>query len=332
MQFFNQQNAAPPPAAAGLAPPPNAPSVAAVPPQGQPSAQPPVTAGPPAAGLAPQSNAPQPAPGFNDFADFALKRATIDARYGKTDGAGLINLYNGIKKLKDEGFASALNKMDTGNVEEGFAEFNQTGKTRKEFVSVKEGVFDFNGAKIPTRLVTYRNQDGSISTLNTAQARTQLMTMDKIISTAQEGRKIGQEDTKLAETKRHNKATEESGRITAQARKTAAEAKLTEKGSLTQKDGLNVLKERYGGKFEGGVWFPDEKNKDVGMRAMQIYEQKITANPKMGHIEAATQSVGEAEREKAQGKTPPFLKAKTTDQPGDTGKEGKKDFRTLWSQ
>src|SRR3990172_2206310 len=167
MQFFNQKEAAPPPAAAGLAPmaaaqntgaPVNpadmaTQSVVPVAKQIPPGAQPPLTAAvnAPAAGLTPPAAAPKQAPGFNDFADFALKRAMIDARHNKTDGAGLINLYNGIKSLQQEGFVNALNQMDAGNIEEGFTSFNSAGKVKKEFVNAKDGVYEFNGTKVPTK-------------------------------------------------------------------------------------------------------------------------------------------------------------------------------------
>lgn len=336
MQFFNQKEATPPPAAAGLAPMATAQNavvpvnpadmatqgVAPGTQQIQPGARPPMTSAvnAPAAGLTPPAAAPKQAPGFNDFADFALKRAMIDARHGKTDGAGLINMYNGIKSMQQEGFVNALNQMDSGNIEEGFSAFNSAGKVKKEFVSAKDGVYEFNGTKIPTKLITYRNADGSMSTMNTAQARIQLMSMDKIMTASLKG---GEQ----SETKRHNIATEKSDAIKADAAKTAAAAKTKdEKGSLTQKDGLNVLRERFGGKLDSmGQWSMDEKNKDVAMRSYVIYQENLKT---MEELPAAQKAADQAEREKATGKLP-----KTA--PGaapDASSEGTKNFRTLWSQ
>lgn len=333
MQFFNQKEAAPP-AAAGIVPMAGAANPAPVNPvdaasgvvpgvvQQQPGARAPMAnaVNVPAAGLKPPAAAPKQAPGFNDFADFALRRAMIDARHGKTDGAGLINLYNGIKSLQQEGFANALNQMDAGNIEEGFASFNSAGKVRKEFVSAKDGVYEFNGTKIPTKLITYKNADGSLSTLNTAQARIQLMSMDKVMTAAFKG-------DEQKETKRHNLATEKAGLITAEAHKTAAEKKTKdEKGSLTQKDGLNVLRERFGGKLDAmGQWSMDEKNKDVAMRSYVLYQENLKT---MEELPAAQKAADQAEREKAMGKLP---RTATGAESGTTGNEGTKNFRTLWS-
>jgi hypothetical protein len=110
----------------------------------------------------------------------------------------------------------------------------------------------------------------------------------------------------LAESKRHNVETEKTGRITAEAHMKAAEAKQGQpKGALTQKDGvLHVLQPRYGGKFEGGMWFPDEKNQDVALRAFQIYEQLSSGANALAPMEAATQAAQKAEREQALGVLP----------------------------
>lgn len=311
MQFFGQKQQPENPVAAGIAPMETPAPVGA-----QPGTQPPV-----AAGLKPASEQPKPAPGFNDFADFALRRAMIDARHGKTDGAGLITLYNGIKGLQQEGFVNALNQMDAGNVEDGFAAYNSTGKVRKQLVSAKDGVYEFNGTKIPTKLITYRNADGSLSTLNTAQARIQLMSMDKIMTAAFEGKKQD-------ETKRHNLATEKADMTKADAAMKAAGAKSKdEKGALTQKDGLNVLRERFGGKLDAmGQWSMDEKNKDVAMRSYVLYQENLKT---MEELPAAQKAADQAEREKTLGKLP---KTATGAEGTAPGNEGTKNFRTLWSQ
>jgi len=304
MQYFNAEQPANP-VANGLTPP------------AADATAPAATA--PAAGIAAPTAAPKQAPGFNDFADFTMRRAMIDARHGKTDGAGLINLYNGIKSLQQEGFVNALNLMDAGSVEEGFTAFNSAGKVKKELVSAKDGVYNFQGTQIPTKLITYKNADGSLSTLNTAQARIQLMSMDKIMTAAFKG---GEQ----AETKRHNIATEQADMVKAKAAETAAGKKSKdEKGALTQKDGLNVLRERFGGKLDSmGQWSMDEKNKDVAMRSYVLYQENLKT---MEELPAAQKAADQAEREKALGKLP---KTATGDAPA--GNEGTKNFRTLWSQ
>lgn len=340
MQFINQSKEAPPPAAAGLAPmaaaqnteaapvnPAAAATQSVMPGQQQPGASPPMAAAgnAPATGLKPLPEQPKQAPGFNDLMDFAMRRAMIDVRYGKTDGAGLINLQNSIKALEQSHFNDALEQMDAGNIEQGFSLLNQStqkGQKPKELVGVKDGVYEVAGTKLPTKLITYRNADGSLSTLNTAQSRVQRLSMDKIMTAAQKG---GEQ----TETKRHNIETEKSGRITAEAQKAAAEKKTKdEKGSLTQKDGLNVLRERFGGKLDSmGQWSMDEKNKDVAMRSYVIYQENLKT---MEELPAAQKAADQAEREKATGKLPKTAPGAAT--PGTTGNEGNKNFRTLWSQ
>lgn len=64
-----------------------------------------------------------------------------------------------------------------------------------------------------------------------------------------------------------------------------------------------VILPKYGGRFEGGMFFPDEKNKDVALRA-QVLAEKNIREKKMNPIEAANAAIDQAEREKKLG-TPP---------------------------
>jgi len=320
----NKQPTAPAaPAAGGLTPPateqapaPGAPPVAA-------GSAAPAAPAPEATGLTPAAPAqpPQPQmPGFNDMMDYLIKRAAIDVKYGKMDGQGMMALYNGVKAMNTENATQAIKLFHAGRTDEALQAFNSSGTTKAQLVNVQDGEYDLGGGNnIPTRIITLRNpQNGQTQTINTAQALIQFKDIADISKLALEG-------GKLSETKRHNKATEESDMIRANADKTNAENKdVPAKGGLTQKDGLAVLKERYGGKFEGGVWFPDEKNKDVGLRAMQIYEQKVST--KIPPVEAAKQAAEQAEREQATGKLPI---GQAPESPGASG-TGTKDYSNLW--
>jgi len=54
-----------------------------------------------------------------------------------------------------------------------------------------------------------------------------------------------------------------------------------------------VLMPRYGGRFEGGFWFPDDKNRDIATNAQSILETKIAAG--MEPVRAAEEAAREAE-------------------------------------
>lgn len=126
-----------------------------------------------------------------------------------------------------------------------------------------------------------------------------------------------------------NKTSVDVAKVQADSRMTAAETRAAvagkDKGRLTQKDGIiHVLQPRYGGRLDGGVWFPDEGNRDVALRAMQIYEQLTSDHKGLSPIAAATQAAQQAEREHAMG-TLPIGRAPT---PG--AEKPKRDFRPLW--
>ena len=327
MQSINQDKATPSPAAAGLAPmaaaqnseaPPVNPAAVAtqsvMPGQQQPSANPPMASAinAPAAGLKPPPELPKQMPGFNDLSDFAMRRAMIDVRYGKTDGAGLINLQNSIKALEQSHFNDALEQMDAGNIEQGFALLNQStpkGQKPKELVGVKDGVYEVAGTKLPTKLITYRNSDGSLSTLNTAQSRVQRLSMDKIMTASLKG---GEQ----SETKRHNIATEKSGMITAQAHKTAAEKK-TDGGEK-----LKNMDDRVK-KAENSIYKAFGIN-DLSRYDEAIKNQVIAATAKAGRMirngavyeEAIKIAVDLVERNTKLKRRPDFEEAKPETAPG----------------
>lgn len=57
--------------------------------------------------------------------------------------------------------------------------------------------------------------------------------------------------------------------------KGVAGSKADKEGRLRVQQGLGVLQSHYGGKFEGGVWFPDDSNKDEGFAAQTIMETLV---------------------------------------------------------
>lgn len=58
-----------------------------------------------------------------------------------------------------------------------------------------------------------------------------------------------------------------------------------------------VILPKYGGRFEGGMFFPDEKNKEVALRATQLVGEYVRQG--MDPEAAGVKAVQEAEREKA---------------------------------
>ena len=57
-----------------------------------------------------------------------------------------------------------------------------------------------------------------------------------------------------------------------------------------------VILPKYGGRFEGGMFFPDEKNKTVALRAQVLAEENIRKH-NMQPIQAANAAIEQAERE-----------------------------------
>lgn len=59
-----------------------------------------------------------------------------------------------------------------------------------------------------------------------------------------------------------------------------------------------VILPKFGGRFEGGMFFPDKDNKDIALRSAVLTEQYIRQD-KMDPVAAANKAIGAAEREKA---------------------------------
>lgn len=138
------------------------------------------------------------------------------------------------------------------------------------------------------------------------------------------------------EAERHNKASEGIAAKNADARVTAAEAKALAAeaaaaakankpaaGDLKPKDGLSTIQQHFGGRFEGGTYFPDEANKSVALRAQELLEEKLADGGTP--MASAKRAIEQAEREKATG-TLPVGKAPAAaeaSKPGGT-------YRSLW--
>jgi hypothetical protein len=81
-----------------------------------------------------------------------------------------------------------------------------------------------------------------------------------------------------------------------------------------------VIMPRFGGRFEGGLFFPEEANKDVATRATAIAGQLIRGgmDPEAAGVKAVEQAEREKELEAAGGAKP--------------GAGGKPSFPTPWKR
>jgi hypothetical protein len=165
---------------------------------------------PAAAGTAAPAAAAQPNPfgNTNNTFDFAIKRAMIDVKHGKMTGEGLLNMTKLVDTMQAEKMTQSIALMHQGRTDEALSAFNSTGKHRAKLLSQQDGVFESGGVKVPTKLVTIEEADGSTRTINTAQALFQMQSMDKIISQAQQGEQLGIAGKQQVESARHNKASE----------------------------------------------------------------------------------------------------------------------------
>jgi hypothetical protein len=90
-----------------------------------------------------------------------------------------------INAMKQEGVHEALDLMAQGQYQEAMDKFNSVGVRRGvQFVSAKDGMTPIDGVQQPTKLVTLRAPDGTISTTDVTQARYQLMNIDQQLTHA----------------------------------------------------------------------------------------------------------------------------------------------------
>lgn len=155
------------------------------------------------AGTAAPAPPHDPMSNTNNTLDFAMKRALLDVKHGKMDGAGLLGLQKTADAMRAEKMDQAISLMNQGREDEALTAFNSTGEHSAKLVSTQDGVFEQNGVKVPTKIVTIQDGNGATRTINTAQALYQRQSMDKIIQQAQTGQQH-------VETARHDLATEKS--------------------------------------------------------------------------------------------------------------------------
>lgn len=83
---------------------------------------------------------------------------------------------------------------------------------------------------------------------------------------------------------------------------------------LLTNDAVSILQSHFGGRFEGGMWFPDEENKDVAINAMEMAADLIKEG------EAPQRAANIAAEKAKQGALP---KSRRTAAPGSTAAPGK---------
>ena len=117
----------------------------------------------------------------------------------------------------------------------------------------------------------------------------------------------------------------------AEDRRTKSVADAGEKAVFKATEGMKVLVSRYGGKLEGGMWFPDEANRDVALRASVLLEQNLQRG--LPAMEAASQAAQMAEREKAEGRLPIGQAPAAGGAPAASapGNSGATDYSSLWN-
>lgn len=175
------------------------------------------------------------APGIVDMLDYATKRAAIDMRYGKMDGAGIIQLAQARKQIEDEGFKDALLSIHNGDIQGGVDAFNQYGNRRVKLVDAKPIEADIGGVKMQSHIVTFEDENGNRQTINAAQALNGMRKMENQLDTAiklmQHRQNAKHQDETLAEQRDYhrgvidvakNKATS-SGGLTIPQQRTNAE-------------------------------------------------------------------------------------------------------------
>lgn len=130
---------------------------------------------------------------MNKSLDYLIRRAQIDAQHGDTDGKALINLYKMQETNKQEGLTDAIKMLHSGDEEGAMRRYNTTGDSKDWHVqSSVDGVFKSGGVDLPTKIVTVQNVDGTIRTINTAQAMIQNQAIDKMLSQGQKAEEMSE--------------------------------------------------------------------------------------------------------------------------------------------
>lgn len=256
------------------------------------STAPSAAASAPAAGLPPQ---PNKLTSMSDSLNYLIQRAQIDIRHGKTDGAGIANLYKLQHSAAKEGLNDAVQLLNQGDNEGAMKRFNETGDMKDWHVkSSVDGVFEHGGVKIPTKIVTVQAADGTTRTVNTAQTLVQNQLIDSIVTQSQKGvamndarddaragRKIQQQNADTQEQYRQDQADnmEEQRRL----QRDGLAAK-TQAAPIWAKEDDEFLKDQYSGKDEvtGAKTFDGE--------GMQFAKQVALARSRFNGGDATTAS------------------------------------------
>jgi hypothetical protein len=163
---------------------------------------------------------------MNNSLEYMIQRAAINLKHGVDDGKTLMSLYKFRDTSQKEGLDDAIRLLNMGDNEGAMRKYNSTGQSTGWTVkSSVDGVFKYGGADIPTKLVTVQDANGTVRTINTAQAMVQNQTIDKLITQAQKG---VEQDDKRADNEanrriqQQNADTQENYRRDVAAAKTAA--------------------------------------------------------------------------------------------------------------
>lgn len=284
-------SASPPAAQASTLPP--------VQPQGMPQAAP----APGAAAVAPQAAglaAPVPAHKLTSMAssmDYFIRRAEIDMQHGKIDGPGMAVLYKMRSSAAKEGLNESIQLLAQGDNAGAMLKFNENGDLKGWSVeSSVDGVFEHAGAKLPTKIVKVKADDGSTRTINTAQAMVQNQRIEDLILQAQkgtdmedrrtdakEGRKIQQQNATTQENYRLDQA--DNMREQRRLQGLGIDAKTTAgTAPIWGKEDDTFLKEQYSIKDEVSG------NKTFDGEGMQFAKQVAVARSRSNGGDAATAS------------------------------------------
>jgi hypothetical protein len=261
--------------------------------------QPSAASSAPATGTAPPAGLPtQPNKLTNMGAsmDYLIQRAQIDMRHGKTDGAGIANLYKLRSSAAKEGINDAVQLLAQGDNEGAMRRFNENGDMKDWHVqSSVDGVFDHAGVKIPTKIVTVQAADGTTRTVNTAQTLVQNQLIDAIVTQAQKGvtmddtrtdaktgRKIQQQNADTQEAFRADQA--ENMREQRRLQQETIDGKYSTPAPIWGKEDDTFLKEQYSGKDEvtGAKTFDGE--------GLQFAKQVAVARSRFNGGDSATAS------------------------------------------
>lgn len=271
-------------------------SPVAVAPVGMPQAAPATQA----EGVAPVASGMRTTPGkptgMAASMDYFIRRAELDMQHGKIDGPGMAALYQLRNSTAKEGLNEAIQLLAKGDNAGAMRQFNENGDMKGwSVVSSEDGVFDHGGAKLPTKIVTVRADDGSTRIVNTAQQLVQNQRITDLIAQAQKGVEMGdrRDDAKGARRIQQQQAdTQEQYRLDQaenmreQRRLQAAglDAKTSTTAPIWTKEDDTFLKDQYSSKDEL------TGNKTFDGEGLQFAKQVAVARSRFNGGDSATAS------------------------------------------